>query len=137
MTAPYRLVTALAWCDDARATASWRPDGGELGVAGEAGRPPLVPGVLVLEALAQCAGLLLGRAGAAGGAWLLSGVEGARFGALGWGEDVELECAVARRSGRAATIDATATGAAGGACGARILMVRVDLEGSCPKPDSR
>jgi len=134
MTAPYRLVTDLARCDGISAKAVWRPGGGELGAAREGDRPDLAPGALVLEALAQCAGLMLGRDEADGAVWMLSGVDGARFGPVRWGEDVALGCVLVRRSGPAAVVDVGATVAAGPACEARLLMVRRELE-RLPDPE--
>jgi hypothetical protein len=130
MSAPYRLVTHLSRCDVTSAGAVWRPHGGELGPAGEEERPDEVPGALVLEALAQCAGLMLGRDEADGAVWMLSGVDGARFGPVRWGEDVALGCVLVRRSGPAAVVDAGATVAAGPACEARLLMVRSECRDS-------
>jgi 3-hydroxymyristoyl/3-hydroxydecanoyl-(acyl carrier protein) dehydratase len=124
MTPPYRLVTHLSRCDGLRAEASWRPHGGELGAAQQRDRPAEVPGALVLEALTQCAGLMLCRDEPDGAMWMLSGVDGARFGPVPWGEDVGLGCVLVRRSGPAAVVDARATVAAGPACEARLLLVR-------------
>ncbi len=124
--APFRLVTKLCGCDGERAEARWRPTCGELGAAGRHERPPHVPSILVLEALVQCAGLLLQETdGGPDSYWMLSGVDDADLVQIDWDDEVALACTVQRRSSRVATLTAMATAAQGVVvCRAQILMVR-------------
>lgn len=123
--APLRLVTELTQCDAKRAEARWRPNGGEFGTPAGYQRPSQVPGILVLEALAQCAGLLLQQTDVTPDThWLLSGVDDADVNRIGWGDEVALACTLQRRSSRAAKLTATAATPQGEVCQAKILMVR-------------
>lgn len=58
---PFRFVTGIASCDRERIVATWRLDGSEDFFRGHFPGDPIVPGVLLGEALAQSAGLLLGQ----------------------------------------------------------------------------
>ena len=123
MSSAYRLVDALDWRSGDRGGASWRAWGAEIGgrrVGG--GRPETVPPVLIVEALAQCAGLLL-HDDARAGVWLLAGIDEARFAPLGWGVSVTVECAVTGRTGAVATVDGSAVAGGVTVCDARLLLV--------------
>lgn len=56
---PFRFVTQVDSCDVERISATWRVDGSEDFFRGHFPGDPIVPGVLLGEALAQAAGLLL------------------------------------------------------------------------------
>lgn len=123
MRSSYRMVAAVDLVDGDVAFAHWRPSGCELGDA--ARLPPEVPPWLMLEALAQCAGLTLrARDGRPDGHWLLGAVNDARFGAAPWEAELELRCEIVRGSGRAASVEVSARSPAGKVCAARLLMVR-------------
>ncbi len=122
---PFRLVAELTRCGAEGAEARWRPTGGELGTVPRP-RPQHVPSSLVLEALVECAGLLLQHIdGTPSMYWLLSGVDAADFAPTAWDHEIGLTCALLRRSSRAATLTVEATHDGHAVCHAQILMVRV------------
>lgn len=127
MTAgPFRLVTELTRCGVEGAEARWRPTGRELGPPAGAPRPLGVPCTLVIEALAQTAGLFLQRTHASPGThWMLTGVDDADVDHIDWDGEVILACTVHRRSTRAAVLIASAATDQGEVCHATILMIRV------------
>lgn len=57
--APFHFISTAAVQADGSVTASWCVDGTEEFLRGHFPGRPLVPGVLIAEALAQCAGLVL------------------------------------------------------------------------------
>jgi len=123
MTGPYRL---LAHLDDHGAgwgTARWTPAGGELGPASH--RPDRVPPSLVVEAMAQCAGMVLGRE--EGDRWLLAGVDACDVEPADWDVAVEVRAEVLRRSGTACRVRVTARSGDRGIGGATVLMARLRL----------
>lgn len=125
MSAPFRFVAGLTRWDGRRGGASWTPGGGELGPSDPTLLPSQVPGVLLLEALVQCAGLALERLGGSGtGVWVVGRIADAVVAELRWGEEVALECTVRRRSERAAEVAASATVGEVPAGRADILLVR-------------
>ena len=124
--APFRFVTHLTRCDAEGAEAQWRPTGREFGPPTGDDRPAQVPGTLVIEALAQCAGLFLqGTHASSGTYWMLTGVDDADVDRIGWDSAVTLACTVRRRTTRAAVLTASAATDRGEVCHATILMVRV------------
>jgi hypothetical protein len=123
---PFRLITELTRCDAEGAEARWRPTGGEFGLLTGAPRPSQVPATLVLEALAQCAGLFLQRTHASASTyWMLTGVDGADVDHIEWDGEVTLACSVHKRSTRAAVLTVSAATEQGEVCHATILMHRI------------
>ncbi len=123
---PFHFIRELVWCNDEGAEAVWRPTGDELGPLVGADRPPSIPGTLLLEALAQCAGLCLQRThGTPGSHWMLTGVDDADVDHIGWGIRITLTCMVYKRSTRAAVLIVSAATGQGEVCHATILMHRI------------
>jgi 3-hydroxyacyl-[acyl-carrier-protein] dehydratase len=65
--APFLFVTSVERRDSGMLLATWRIDGSEDFLRGHFPGEPIVPGVLVVEALAQASGLLLAGDGGSGG----------------------------------------------------------------------
>jgi 3-hydroxymyristoyl/3-hydroxydecanoyl-(acyl carrier protein) dehydratase len=126
MTDSYRLVTELTGFDDDGAEASWCPAGGELGPAPLAQRPSTVPGTLVLEAMAQCAGVFLQRTDTTPGShWMLTGIDNVDVDTIAWGAKLTLGCELRKRAARAAVLTVSATAFDGEVCHATIMMHRL------------
>ncbi len=124
--APFRFIRELVWASDAGAAALWQPVGTELGAAAPGARPATVPGTLLLEAMVQCAGLCLARTTPRAEAlWVLTGLDDADLGRIGWDIDVRLECTVRTRSDRAAVLDATGAIGDREVCRTTVRMQRV------------
>jgi hypothetical protein len=115
----FRLIADLThWSADTGA-ARWRP--GDLDLGAE--RPPTVPGILVLEALVQCAGLLLQRTDPDPTTfWMLVGVDDADVGVVQWDDEITMDCVIRQRTRRAATVVATAVARDLRVCRSGLLM---------------
>ncbi len=93
---PYRLIHNVELVTDEAATAKWTPTGRELGGHVAA---PMVPGFLVLEACAQCAGLLLTASDVdRASRWLLGGIDTATLTDVVVGVGIVFDCHVINRS---------------------------------------
>ena len=116
----FRLIAALTeWTAD-RGAALWRPADVDLG--GE--RPPRVPGALLLEALVQCAGMVLQQTDPDPTVfWMLAGVDDADVGVVAWHDEVIVDCTIRQRLQRAATVDANAVARDHLVCRAALLMI--------------
>lgn len=123
MSAPYRLVTRPVRNGPDRAEATWTPTGGELGPVAD--RPPRVPGCLFVEAMAQCAGMLLGDE--LGDRWMLAGVDACRVDPSHWGQAVDVSVRIERGSGAAARVRASASAQGREVACATLLMARLRL----------
>jgi len=119
MTGPYRMIRAVRAEGDGIGTTSWTPSGGEMGHVGT--RPSHVPAFLVVEALAQCAGITLNRS--AGERWLLAGIADADVAPIPWDEAVALTATVTGRRQRFATVDVVARDTDGRVVGAAELRM--------------
>lgn len=123
----YLFVNDLTWCDEDEAQAVWQPIGAELGPADGHNRPRHVPGTLVLEALAQCAGLFLRRTDEPPETshWMLTGVDNADVDVVSWDFPLTLTCTIQKRGASAAVLNVNAASHLGEVCHATILMHRV------------
>lgn len=124
---PYLFITDLMWCDEDEAQALWQPSGDELGTTAGHSRPRRVPGTLVLEALAQCAGLFLRRTAEPPDEshWMLTGVDNADVDDVSWDFALTLTCTLQKRGTSAAVLSVNAAAHQGEVCHATILMHRV------------
>jgi 3-hydroxyacyl-[acyl-carrier-protein] dehydratase len=110
------------------ARARWRLTGDEAFFAGHFPGRPTLPGVLMVEALAQVAGIaLLGGSERAGKLGLFGGIDRARFRRqVGPGDTLDLTATIDRAGGTAARASGVASVGGETACEASMLFVLVD-----------
>ncbi len=123
MTTPYRFIHEVQLGPDATATATWTPTGCELG--GDIASPT-VPGFLVLEACAQCAGLLLSASDAdRASRWLLGGIDDATLADGVVGVGITIDCRLIHRSSGSARVVVNAFRRDVAVARATLLMTRL------------
>lgn len=130
---PFLFVTDLKTVDPGRAaTGAWTLTGSEAFFAGHFPGRPTLPGVLMVEALAQLGGIaVLADDRFAGKLPLFGGIERARFRRqVAPGEVLDLEVTLDRLSARAGKGTGRATVDGELACEAELLFVLVDGIGS-------
>jgi 3-hydroxyacyl-[acyl-carrier-protein] dehydratase len=128
---PFLFITELRSVDAGRsATGSWQLTGDEAFFAGHFPGRPTLPGVLMVESLAQlgaCA--VLADPAVSGKLPLFGGIERARFRRqVVPGDRLELEVTLGRMSARAGKGSGRATVGGELACEAELLFVLVDAE---------
>jgi 3-hydroxyacyl-[acyl-carrier-protein] dehydratase len=129
---PFLFVSEIVEVDPGRsAVGRWHLSGDEAFFAGHFPGRPTLPGVLMVESLAQLGGIaVLADARYAGKLPLFGGIERARFRRqVVPGETLELEVTVDRLSARAGTGHGRAHVGGQTACQADLLFVLVDREG--------
>jgi 3-hydroxyacyl-[acyl-carrier-protein] dehydratase len=109
------------------ATGRWRLTGEEAFFAGHFPGRPTLPGVLMVEALAQVAGVaMLGAESMRGKLGLFGGIDRARFRRqVGPGDELVLEARITQLASRAAKAEGTARVGDGVACEAQMLFIVV------------
>jgi 3-hydroxyacyl-[acyl-carrier-protein] dehydratase len=128
---PFLFVSEVVSVDPGKsAIGRWQLSGSEPFFSGHFPGRPTLPGVLMLEALAQLGGIaVLTDARCAGKLPLFGGVDKARFRRqVVPGETLELEVTVGRLSARAGTGHGRAHVGGETACEADLLFVLVDKE---------
>lgn len=130
---PFLFVTELTDVEPGRsATGSWTLTGDEAFFAGHFPGRPTLPGVLMVEALAQLGGVaVLADARYAGRLPLFGGIERARFRRQVLpGETLDLEVTLGRLSARAGRGSGRASVGGETACEAELLFILVDAAGA-------
>jgi len=126
---PFLLLDEVTSVDPGqRASGRWRLTGDEPFFAGHFPGRPTVPGVLMVESLAQLGGVaVLADARFAGRLPLFGGIERARFRRqVGPGEVLDLEVEMGRLSARAGRGHGRASVGGATACEADLLFVLVE-----------
>jgi len=129
---PFLFVTEIVSVDPGRgAVGKWMLDGNETFFSGHFPGRPTLPGVLMVEALAQVGGFaVLSDPRFAGRLPLFGGIERARFRRqVVPGETLELEVEVGRMSARAGKGHGRAHVGGETACETDLLFVLVDAPG--------
>jgi len=132
---PFLFVTELRSVEPGQsASGSWQLTGNEAFFAGHFPGRPTLPGVLMVEALAQLGGVaVLADPKFAGKLPLFGGIERARFRRqVVPGDTLELEVTLGRMSARAGKGTGRATVGGQEACRAELLFVLVDATPPAP-----
>jgi 3-hydroxyacyl-[acyl-carrier-protein] dehydratase len=125
---PFLLVDEIdATTPGESATGRWRLTGDEAFFAGHFPGRPTLPGVLMVEALAQVAGVaMLGAESMRGKLGLFGGIDRARFRRqVVPGEELVLEARITQLAARAAKAEGTARVGDAVACEAQMLFIVV------------
>jgi len=128
---PFLFISELRSVDPGRsATGAWQLTGEEAFFGGHFPGRPTLPGVLMVESLAQLGGVaVLATPESTGKLPLFGGIERARFRRqVGPGELLELEVNLGRMSARAGKGTGRATVGGQLACEAELLFVLVDAD---------